>query len=496
MVAIVGGASIVATWARFGFGAGARDGVEVSSPFDIFFGPPGSGGLGPRRLLAFGVLALSAYAIGAASRVIDWDFLFLKSAVFALWIVTFDQMFRATPRHIRIASGTLVVACPGYRWLRSRSPNPQRARLCATRSIATPSTTRLSARRRRSSPILVAAGGRSTSSCAITRASARSNSRTRVSTLVPDPHASPSQPAPFIFLFVIDSLRPDYLAAYNPAVTFTPRLSEFAADSLVFRHAFTRYGGTGLSLPAIWTGAVGVHRQYVQPFWPMNTLEKLLDANRYRRIMSVDVIMEQLLKHSDQTTELDRGRRTMNYELCRTLGELEAKLEASGDDPRPVFGASLPQDLHVSNIITASVPAGESYPGFHAPYAARVRRIDACFGAFVDFLKRRGWYDRSVIVVTADHGEMLGEDGFWGHVYYLFPPVIQVPLIVHLPREIARHVAADLDDIALTTDIAPTIYAALGYQPRRETPLMGRPLVGPPGAGFAEGRRDNYVLAA
>ena len=28
---------------------------------------------------------------------------------------------------------------------------------------------------------------------------------------------------------------------------------------------------------------------------------------------------------------------------------------------------------------------------------------------------------------------MLGEEGVWGHVYYLYPPVIQVPLIVHLP---------------------------------------------------------------
>src|SRR5262249_44864244 len=146
---------------------------------------------------------------------------------------------------------------------------------------------------------------------------------------------------PFVFLFVIDSLRHDYLAPYNDAVTFTPRLKAFAEDSLVFRNTFTRYGGTGLSVPAIWSGSAGIPRQYIQPFSPTNTLEKLLDANNYRRIMSVDVIMEQLLKPSGATTELDRGRRTMEYEWCRTLDELQARLAASASDPRPVFAYSL-----------------------------------------------------------------------------------------------------------------------------------------------------------
>src|SRR5262249_45823865 len=81
------------------------------------------------------------------------------------------------------------------------------------------------------------------------------------------------QPKPFVFLLVIDSLRPDYLAPYNGRVTFTPRIAEFPADSFVFRNAFTRYGGTGLAMPAIWMGSAGVHKQYVHPFAPLNALE-------------------------------------------------------------------------------------------------------------------------------------------------------------------------------------------------------------------------------
>jgi membrane-anchored protein YejM (alkaline phosphatase superfamily) len=264
----------------------------------------------------------------------------------------------------------------------------------------------------------------------------------------------------------------------------------------VFPNAFTLYGGTGMSLPAIWTGSASLHRQYIKPFWPMNTLEKLLDANRYRRVMSVDIIMEQLLKPAEPPTELDRGRRTMEYELCRTLDELETRLTESASDPRPVFGYSLPQDLHVSNIVSAAVPGGGNYPGFHAPYAARVRQIDGCFGRFIEYLKRRGWYDRSVIVVTADHGEMLGEEGLWGHVYYMFPPVDQVPLIIHLPAGTPRPAQLDRSNVSLTIDITPTIYAALGYEPRRGTPLMGRPLFGPTADAPVNEERADHVLAA
>jgi len=83
---------------------------------------------------------------------------------------------------------------------------------------------------------------------------------------VPSLGPAPADPKPLIFLFVIDSLRPDYLRPYNAAVGFPPQIDAFAADSLLFRNAFSRYGGTGLSVSSIWMGAAGPHKQYVQPF--------------------------------------------------------------------------------------------------------------------------------------------------------------------------------------------------------------------------------------
>ena len=50
---------------------------------------------------------------------------------------------------------------------------------------------------------------------------------------VPQLAASELPVKPLIFVFVVDSLRPDYLGAYNPAVRFTPRFDQFASESVV-----------------------------------------------------------------------------------------------------------------------------------------------------------------------------------------------------------------------------------------------------------------------
>src|SRR5688500_13064558 len=92
---------------------------------------------------------------------------------------------------------------------------------------------------------------------------------------------SPAAQRPHVFLFVVDSLRRDYLSPYNPAVTFTPAIAALAQDSLVFRNAFTQYGATGLSVPALWVGGSILHKQYVSSFPRMNALAKLLAHEQY-----------------------------------------------------------------------------------------------------------------------------------------------------------------------------------------------------------------------
>jgi hypothetical protein len=283
-------------------------------------------------------------------------------------------------------------------------------------------------------------------------------------------------PAPHIFLFIIDSLRPDYLSTYNAAVTFTPAFDAFSRDSVVFDQAFSRYGGTGLSVPSIWAAGMIPHKEYVMPFAPMNALAKLLQAYGYRRFITADHITDALFPRSADTVDLDRAVPEMRHTLCGTLTELESRLTETPERSRPIFGHTRPLDLHIGNVWSAHPDPGESYPGFHGAYASRVHRMDGCFGRFVDFLRRDGLYDDSVIIVTADHGDSLGEGLRWGHGFTVFPEVLRIPLIVHLPRGLSTEFTADVHRVSFTVDVTPTLYVLLGQRPITREPIEGSPL--------------------
>src|SRR5207249_7034601 len=177
-----------------------------------------------------------------------------------------------------------------------------------------------------------------------------------------------------------------------------------------FQNAFSRYGGTFLAVPSIWAGGLVIHRTAMPSFERTNALEKLFDVDDYRWYMSVDTHIGPLLSPRPDLVELDRGRNVMQFDLCRTLGELTEKL-AGRTETRPIFAFNLPQNLHISQRQHAPVPAGEHYEGFFEPYAAEVHRLDKCFGEFVSYLKRTRLFDDSVIILTTDHGDSLGDDG-------------------------------------------------------------------------------------
>ena len=79
-------------------------------------------------------------------------------------------------------------------------------------------------------------------------------------------------------------------------------------------------------------------------------------------------------------------------------------------------------------------------------------------------------------MLTSDHGDSLGEEGRWGHAYTLYPEVVQVPLIVHMPKALQATLDSNPKAPAFTTDITPTLYALLGHTPTITSPLFGTPL--------------------
>ncbi len=88
--------------------------------------------------------------------------------------------------------------------------------------------------------------------------------------------------------------------------------------------------------------------------------------------------------------------------------------------------------------------------------------------------------DETAVVIVGDHGQAIGENGFFGHGLRLLEPVVKVPLIVRLPgRTAVARVTAPVE----TIDLLPTLLEVFGLDSPGELPgiswlpaLDGRPL--------------------
>ena len=118
----------------------------------------------------------------------------------------------------------------------------------------------------------------------------------------------------------------------------------------------------------------------------------------------------------------------------------------------------------------------------HGYYAA-ISYVDERIGEVLDALAATGLRDDTIVLLTADHGEMLGERGLWYKMAF-FEAAARVPLIVSAPgRLAARRVAEPVSQL----DLAPTLLDLCGLEQSRALP--GRSLV-PALAGAAAGSAD------
>jgi arylsulfatase len=90
-----------------------------------------------------------------------------------------------------------------------------------------------------------------------------------------------------------------------------------------------------------------------------------------------------------------------------------------------------------------------------ALYDGEIRYMDHHLGRLLEGLRTRHLYDSTLIVVTADHGELLGEHGKFGHGDYLFQEEIHVPFIVKYPRGEAS--PRETDTPVQLVDVLPMI---------------------------------------
>jgi hypothetical protein len=111
----------------------------------------------------------------------------------------------------------------------------------------------------------------------------------------------------------------------------------------------------------------------------------------------------------------------------------------------------------------------------HNRYRNSLRHLDQQIGRVLTALADEGLEDRTIVVVTGDHGEEFMEKGRWGHGSQFSEEQIRVPLLIHLPGQPAR----EIDRLTSHLDLPATILARLGVATPPSSFGTGIDLLGP-----------------
>ena len=206
----------------------------------------------------------------------------------------------------------------------------------------------------------------------------------------------------------------------------------------------------------------------------------MVKTDNYKMVVSEDDILRELLSPSDDIIKLDTEVATWSQlEFCSTVQQAEKVLDQRVDRTHPIFFYTQPKNVH--QLAHNELPKVDNSnfsapPGFAVKIAFEVHQVDTCLGGFIGWLKSRNLYDNSLLIVTSDHGDATGEYGRKAHSLIIYPEVMRVPLIVHLPKSMQGKYVHDDSRVSSLIDITPSLYYLLGHRPIIENPLFGRPL--------------------
>lgn len=292
----------------------------------------------------------------------------------------------------------------------------------------------------------------------------------------PEP-AAPAADPPSLVLLVVDTLRADRLGVYGYPRDTSPRIDAFAREARIYRRAVASSPWTLPSHASLFTGkppfAHGAHgflvNEPVENSRPLRleetTLAEVLATAGYETAAFV-ANSGYLARH----WQLDQGfasyvvDRRPGSELNRrhVLPWLEERTSPSPfflfvnymDAHRPYQTASpdgtgsatgrtpAESEALLDEAIERILPRPEGpLPSstdsllrhVSEDYDAGVRNADHAVGQVLDALRRLGLDGETVVVVTSDHGEYLGEHRLVEHSKDVYQPVLSVPLLLRVP---------------------------------------------------------------
>lgn len=320
---------------------------------------------------------------------------------------------------------------------------------------------------------------------------------------------APARPgAPNVLLIILDTVRSLDLSLYGYERPTSPAISRLATTGVTFDEAVSVAPWTVLSHATIFTGELldGHHADWFSRLdptvptlaaifrrqgyrtggfsanethagWEFGfardfihfedhdiSLPEVLDATTLGKFTSDHVRTRRLLDFWDlvgRTNADDINEKTLNW-LDRSgdrpfflfLNYFDAHTPRMPPEPfAGQFGASRPKASLRSRVRGFVFPAPKPHKSKNA-YDASIAYIDDRVGQLLDSLRQKGLLDNTLVIVTSDHGELLGEHGLEGHANSLYFPNLHVPLVLSMPGTIPANrrieVPVTLRDLAAT----------------------------------------------
>ncbi len=322
---------------------------------------------------------------------------------------------------------------------------------------------------------------------------------------------------PNVVIIVLDTLRQDYLGVYGHDGGLTPNLDQLATESTVYESAFSTAPWTVPSHGSMFTGFYPkTHGASSQDhLWLDDVLLTMPEAMRLEGYQTISVVANVTIEQAnfdkgfDQHVFLHAPKSRVSLmltPLIRLLGlpcqwmdkgsassivELGNWFQSDYDPEKPLFlfvnimdshepyqppiKHRLAQLPHGRSLIEAARlgAIGHDATAWHASqvddprkielaramYSAEVAYQDEQVGRMIQLLKKTVDLDETLLIITSDHGENLGEAKRWGHLFSINDYLLHVPLLMRYPEKFPP--AKRINGLCQLTDLLPTVFDVL-----------------------------------
>lgn len=348
---------------------------------------------------------------------------------------------------------------------------------------------------------------------------------------------APRIPQPrLVVLYATCTLNKDYISPYDARIPYTPALKKFSDEALVFERHVTEAGVSGIAYASIFSGAqADAHQVYQHPrvlddqlyliseafgdagydvhYWQghkmatselnyvqgvpaenihkidelksvreglfegdpalMGILNRLGEDPDYKALILVaftvthaaynrQVMPDEVDNFTRRHPDLAQVQKARDAEsLLALYEEHRLALQWNYAETAATLGLTARQERRLAALL-------DLY------YRTDLALLDVLFGRFMRTLRSAGAYDEALIVVTADHGELLKRKNalfLWGHGLQLAPEVVTVPLIIRPPK--GAFPPGRFEAVTRSIDIFPTLAGLCNLTLPEETQVQG-----------------------